>query len=232
MFSVKLDQFAGPMQLLLELIEKDDLDITTVSLAKVTEDYTAYVNANDVPSSELADFLVVAAKLIYIKSRAILPLAPEEEEEADALAAQLKLYREFVDATVHVDELIKANHIAYGRPPSAFRQTATSAFRPAANVSGESLYSAFQHLSKRLEPFFALQQSSLERVASVEERIKQIHRVLLDRARMTFRDITKGAASKVDVVVSFLALLELMKQRLIKAVQHGAFDEIELHRID
>ncbi len=72
----------------------------------------------------------------------------------------------------------------------------------------------------------------MERVASVEERIKQIHAVLLDRTRMTFRDITKGAASRVDVLVSFLALLELMKQRLITAVQSSEFGEIELQRME
>ena len=229
-FQVAIDQFAGPMQLLLELIEKEDLDITKVSLAKVTEDYLGYVNTHDVPSHELADFLVVAARLIYIKSRAILPLDPEEEEEADALAAQLKLYRQFVDATVHIDSLIRSPQTAYDRPRS-FVPSSTK-FRPPDNVTAETLGASFSDLVKRLEPFFALQQTSLQRVVSVQERIKQIHQVLIDRARMTFSDITKGSASRIDVVVSFLALLELMKQGLIKAVQMSAFEEIELRRID
>ncbi len=229
-FEVTLDQFAGPMQLLLELIEKEDLDITNVSLAKVTEDYLGYVNSHEVPSHELADFLVVAAKLIYLKSRAILPEDPEEEEEADALAAQLKLYREFVDATVYIDQLMTSSAVSYGRqrtyvPPE-------TKFRPPMNATMGELSTSFDELLKRLQPFFSLQETSMQRVASVEERIKQIHTVLLDRARMTFRDITKGAASRVDVLVSFLALLELMKQKLITAVQASEFGEIELHRVE
>ena len=229
-FNVSLDQFAGPMQVLLELIEKEDLDITTVSLSKVTEDYLAYVNAHDVPSHELADFLVVAAKLIYHKSRTILPTEPEEEEEADALAAQLKLYREFVDATVYIDQLVQSTATSFARPRSFVPTTAK--FRPPTNASVEGLSTSFSYLLKRLEPFFALQQTSMQRVASVQERIKQIHAVLLDRAQMSFGDITKGATSRVDVVVSFLALLELMKQKLIKAVQTSAFGEINLKRVD
>lgn len=229
-FEVALDEFAGPMQLLLELIEKEDLDITKVALAKVTEDYLGYVNSHEVPSHELADFLVVAAKLLYLKSRAILPENPEDEEEADALAAQLKLYREFVDATVYIDELIKSTSVSYARP-RAYVPPETK-FRPPQNATTNELSSSFEQLLKRLQPFFSLQETSMQRVASVEERIKQIHAVLLDRARMTFRDITKGAASKVDVLVSFLALLELMKQQLITATQDSHFGEIELHRIE
>ena len=229
-FEVKLDAFAGPMQVLLELIEKDDLDITTVSLSKVTEDYLGYVEAHDVPSSELADFLVVAAKLIYLKSRTILPEDPKDEEEADALAAQLKLYREFVDATVYIDKLVMSREISFARPRS-FVPTSTK-FRPPTNATIEGLSVSFGYLLKRLEPFFALQQTTMQRVASVQERIKQIHAVLLNRAQMTFGDITKGATSRVDVVVSFLALLELMKQKLIKAVQTSSFGEIELKRVD
>lgn len=229
-FEVTLDTFAGPMQLLLELIEKEDLDITKISLAKVTDDYLAYVNANDVPSTELADFLVVAAKLIYVKSRAIMPIEAQEEDEADALEAQLKLYREFVEATVFIDQLLKAEPVAYGRTRSVVVPEAR--FAPPTNVDVASLSSSFATLLKRLEPFFTLQQTSMQRVASVQERIKQIHDVLLERATMTFRDITKNSASRVDVIVSFLALLELMKQHIIHAVQSSAFGEIDLKRVE
>jgi segregation and condensation protein A len=72
----------------------------------------------------------------------------------------------------------------------------------------------------------------MQKVVSVQERIKQIRDVLLERAQMSFKDITKGAGSKIEVVISFLALLELMKQRVIHAVQTSAFGEIELKRVD
>lgn len=228
-FEVKLDEFAGPMQLLLEFIEKQDLDITTVSLAKVTEDYTAYLNSHDVPSHELADFLVIASKLIYLKSRVLLPVE-EEQEEPDVLAAQLKLYREFVEATQIIDSLARSERTAYARPRLLVAPTVK--FRPPAFLQAAQIQEAFSYLLKRLQPFFALQETSLERVASVQERLRQIHEALLNRARMTFGDVTKGAASRIDVVVSFLALLELMKQKLVRAVQSSAFGEIELTRVD
>ena len=230
-FEVQLEAFAGPLQLLLDLIEREKLTITEVSLAKVTNDYVKYVDEHDVPSTELADFLVVAAKLIYLKSRAIMPQVAPEDEEADALEAQLKLYREFVDATVYIDQLLKAQHVAFARPANA-RALPQPKFLPPENATAHTLSAAFDQLLKRLQPFFTLQQTSMERVVSVQERIKQIHEVLLSRATASFRDITKSAASRVDVVVSFLALLELMKQRLVKATQSGAFADIELKRVD
>ena len=85
---------------------------------------------------------------------------------------------------------------------------------------------------KRLEPFFALERAALERVVSVQERIGQIREAILERSRMTFRDVVRGAKSKVDVVVSFLALLELVKQRLVSVVQGDSFSDIEIKHVE
>ncbi len=231
-FEIKLDAFSGPLQLLLELVEKQDLPITEVALAKVTEDYLKHLEANEVPSSELADFLVVAARLLYLKSAAILPTPPAEEEDAGALAAQLKLYKEFVVATEYVDALYRAGRVSYGRPVNATKLPVVTAFRPPENATPSALQSLFATLLKRLEPFFTLQQTTMHKIVSVQERIKQIREVLLERAQMSFKDITKGAGSRIEVVVSFLALLELMKQKAIMAVQSSAFGDIELKRVD
>lgn len=229
-FEAKLDQFSGPLQLLLELIESEKMEITDVSLAKVTDDYLSHLDQQDVPSAELADFLVVAAKLLFLKSRAILPEPPIEEEGADTLAAQLKLYREFVAATEHIASLAMSGRVAHARPRTL--TVPEGKFLPPSNVNTNALTHAFEQLLKRLQPFFALRQASMEKVVSVQERIKQIRDVLLSRAQMSFRDIAGSASSRVDVVVSFLALLELMKQRVIHAVQKNAFGDIELKRVD
>ncbi|MEK7665338.1 MAG: ScpA family protein [Patescibacteria group bacterium] len=229
-FEAKLDAFSGPLQILLELIENKELEITNVSLAKVTDDYLVYLEKQDVPSEELADFLTIAARLILIKSHALLPEI-KLEEDADALASQLKLYKEFVTAAEHLERIYGEGRISFarGRTPAV---TEEIIFAPPSNVSIQSLQIAFLYLMKRLEPFFALRQVSMQKVVSVQERIKHIHEALKARAMMTFRDITAGAQSKLDVVVSFLALLELTKQRLVKVVQGVAFGEIELKRVD
>ena len=172
-FEVRLQQFSGPLQLLLEFIEKEDLPITEISLAEVTENYLRYLDANEVPPVELADFLVVATKLLLIKSKAILPPVPgEAEEDGSHLALQLKMYKEFVEISLKVEEL-------YGNTDKMFCRErisppAQQSFLPPPNVTTFVLQTAMQGLLRRLEPFFALQKASIERVVSVQQRIKEI----------------------------------------------------------
>jgi len=229
-FEVNLDQFSGPMQLLLELIEQEEVPITEVSLAKVTDDYLRYLNEHEVPPEELADFLVVATRLLLIKSKAILPtLQFEEEEDTGKLALQLKMYKEFIDASHHLEKLFGVSPM-FAR--DRIKQVVIEGFYPPKSVNNESLHKSFLRLLKRLEPFFVLQQTSLERVVSVKERITQIRDAILERSRLTFKEVVKGAKSKVDVVISFLALLELVKQKTVSTVQDGSFSDIQIIRSD
>ena len=102
MHEVKLEQFTGPLGLLLRLIEKEELDITELSLAKIADNYVDYIQANkNIPDEELADFLVLAARLLYIKSKALLPylVFDDPEDNEDDLERQLKMYQEFVTAS-------------------------------------------------------------------------------------------------------------------------------------
>ena len=226
-----MEKFSGPLQLLLEIIEKKDLEITTISLAQVTEDYLKHLKNNDVPTEELADFLQVAARLIYLKSAAIVPL-PQEEESANALAAQLKLYQEFVQATVYIHERLQERQMSFTRPISISQKQRPIEFHPPEQLEVRAIKNAFEFLLKRLQPFFTLQQTAMERVVSVQERIKEIQQVLLSRVSISFRDVTKGAKNRMEVIVSFLALLELMKQQIVHVVQSPPFEDIHLKRID
>jgi len=226
-YEVKLQQFSGPLQLLLELIEGKQLPITEVSLAQVADDYVRYVDAHDVPAEELADFLVIASRLLLIiKSQAILPLPTLDEEDASALADQLRMYKAFVDASKHLEMLVGAGQAMFVREKPAVIKT--EGFHPPQNADVPGLHGAFIGLLKRLEPFFALKQTSMERVVSVQERIREIRDAILERSRLTFHDIVGSATSKVEVVVSFLALLELMKQRVVLAVQKESFHDITI----
>ena len=229
-FEVALEKYSGPLQLLLDLIQREELPITEVSLTQVTEGYLAYINEHQVPTSELADFLVIASRLLLIKSRAILPQDDEPEEDASTLALQLRLYKLFSDAADHLEESYNGAHQSFGRakPTEAPKKD----FVIPEDVNVVSLQEAFSGLIKRLEPYFRLQQVTMERVISVQQRIAEIHDAILTRSRFYFHHILSRGATKEDVVVSFLALLELVKRQVIDVVQGDTFSDIEVTRID
>ena len=229
-FEVKLETFDGPLHVLLELIQAQELPITQVSLAHVTEKYLEYMNVHEVPPAEMADFLVVATKLLLLKSQAILPIEVQPEEDPSTLALQLRLYKEFVDASRTLEERFNSQMCSFERSmPDVVKLDLSEVVT---NLSKDDLREAFSNLLKRLEPFFKLQTAALERVVSVKERLREIHDAILSRTKMTFREIASAGKSKVDVVVSFLALLELVKQRMVHVIQSGVFHEIEIKRVD
>ncbi|MFA4844960.1 MAG: segregation/condensation protein A [Patescibacteria group bacterium] len=230
-FEVKLEKFDGPLHVLLELIQSAELPITEVSLSQVTEDYLHYIDEHDVPTSELADFLVIATRLLLIKSQAILPAPPDEQQEdASTLALQLRLYQEFVEASKHIEDL-------FNRSERSFERAQPDVVRPEGvevpvGLDANILHDSFQWILRRLEPFFRLQEATLERVVSVQERLREIHEAILSKARLTFAHFAGAGRSRVDVVVSFLALLELVKQRIVHVIQADTFHDIEIKRVD
>lgn len=231
-FSVEHQEFSGPLALLLGLIDEQKLVISEVSLAKVADEFLVYVDGNEVPSDELADFLLVASRLIYLKSRALMPYLKIDEEDAAAakLEDQLRLYQEFVAAAAKLEERYMVN-VMYRRPfvKQKFKiQDLTPEFTLPKNVTLESLFEAFKVVLKRLEPFFALQETSMERVKTVEERMGELKAVLATRAKVSFRDVIANAGSKVEIVVSFLALLELLRRKHLVAKQDDHAGEIVL----
>lgn len=226
-----METFDGPLHILLELIQAEELPITEVSLAQVTEGYLDYMNTHEVPSGELADFLVVAAKLLLLKSQAILPVEVETEmEDPSTLALQLRLYKEFVDASQEIENRFNARSQSYPRDKADVVNIDES--EVTTNLRPMDLRESFAGMLKRLEPFFKLQTAAMERVVSVKERLREIHEAVLARTKMSFRELARAGKSKVDIVVSFLALLELVKQRAVHVVQSGAFDDIEIKRVD
>ena len=228
-FAVSQEKFSGPLELLLALIEEKKLTITEVSLKSVADEYLAYLEANEVPSEELADFLLVASRLIYLKSRELMPYLRLDEEDAGAakLEDQLLLYREFVAAAVKLEERYLKTPL-YRRP--YVRPQREAQFAPGRALSAALLVDGYRTVLKRLEPFFALSQTSLERVKSIEERIEELTGALRAKATMRFKDVVAAAGSRVEVVVSFLALLELLRRRSIRATQSGHYGEIMIER--
>lgn len=230
-YLVKLEHFEGPLDLLLQLIEQEKLSITEVSLARVTDDYLTVIrSAKEIHPEELADFLVVAAKLILIKSQALLPGIELEAEEGPSLEEQLRLYKEFVDASKQIEMMLRKKRFMFGREKPFFERVPE--FSPPPKLTIAILADAFRQVLKNLEPLFKLPRAAIERAMSIQEKIGHIRAMILSRVAVKFNEILKTAKNKTEVIVSFLALLELVKQRVIDAKQDSLFHEIELNKYE
>lgn len=228
-FSVQQEAFQGPLALLLELIDERKLEITQVSLAQVADAFLVRMQEVEVPEEEMAEFLVVAARLIYVKSRELLPYVhfADEEEAADRLEDRLRAYKEFVDAAKRLEERW-GSAVMYARPVA--RAKRLEGFRPSGNITPEILQTAFLQILKRLAPFFALREQRMTRTVSVEERVRALRDALAVRAKMHFHEVVSGVTEKADVVVNFLALLEMLRRHEVRIVQEGAFEGIVIEK--
>lgn len=231
---VKIEQFEGPLTLLLQLIEEQKLDITQVSLSKVADQYLAYIHAE--PSwdpDELADFLVVAAKLLLIKSKVLLPNLDLGEDEGDVLALehQLKMLKRYREASATVDALFRQRRVAFAREKLP-RHCMPARFIAPPNLTATMLPTLFQKILERIAAFLPLPKSVIEKAASLEEKIRSIRDHLMERLSTTFQNLVSHGTTKTDIIVSFLAILELVKQRMVMVDQTHLFADIKIQKIE
>ncbi len=230
-YAVRLEQFEGPLELLLQLIEKEKLDITRVSLAVVADQYLEYIaRQGEVPLSHLAQFLSVASRLLLLKSRALLPLLEFTEEEEDSiedLEWQLREYRKFRDASVRLGLLFAKGERAKSRESFL---GAEIVFLPPSLVTADSLAEAFQSVLGEIPLLEKLEQEEIRNVISLEEKMLELRSTLASRMELSFRQMTTDVKDKLEIIVAFLAVLELVKQRFVRAEQTGSFQDIALHQ--
>lgn len=226
-YHFKLEQFEGPLDLLLKLIEEEKLDITTVSLSKVADEYLQYIRQLEhVNAEELADFLVVAAKLLLLKSRTLLPLLqPADEDEAD-LETQLKMYREYQIAAKAMQALIGQKRYMYVR--EANPALMEPIFSPPPSLDATGLRQIMLDVIAKIEPIVHIPDAVIERTMSIQEKITQISGLLRNAERTNFRSLLGEAKNKTEIIVTFLALLELIKQGDIQVQQSSTFEEISI----
>lgn len=236
-YQVKLQVFEGPFDLLLHLIAKRELDIYEVSLASITEEYLDYIKSMQELDLEVAtEFLIVAATLIEIKAARLLPGPPVDEESAlalserDLLIARLLEYRAFKDAAGRLASMIAENAGFVGRAAGPGREFDHLCPDLLARVKPADLAAiAARALSPK--PLVALDLSHITPIrASVAEAIATVLAVLADRPAVTFRELTKGCPTRIDVVVRFLAVLELFKRGEAEIDQTENFGEIRVRR--
>ena len=233
-YTVQLPVYAGPLDLLLQLIERDELDITKVALAQVTDQFLAYLRVLETLNlGDIADFLVIAARLILIKSEALLPRPverqPGEEDPADELARQLIAYKRYKQIAMSLHEREAAGLRTYLRlapPPKMESQL---------DLSGVTTL----HLLEAVRRAMALnpEKPSLGTVVAppkvtIRDQIRLIARTLqAGGGRASFQAMLANAQSRMEVMVTFLALLELIKRLKVDARQAQPFGEIELTTI-
>lgn len=231
-YAVKLEQFEGPLQLLLEMIEQEKLDISKVSLAKVTDSYLHFLDENpNIPIEELADFLVIASRLLLIKSRLLLPfLTPATEEEGGSdLESQLKIYREYLEASKRIEEMIGKRRFLFvhDRLPKV-----EVGFAPPKRLTTPQMREIMAAVIRRLEVVVKLPRAIVERTVSIHEKITHIRALISRVERISFRKLVQSAESRTEIVVSFLALLELIKQRQVFVSQDSIFEDITINRLE
>lgn len=240
--NIRTEQFEGPLDLLLQLIENQKMDITSMSLASVTEQFLEYVRTLLTPTStspdevgrggqeknplNLADFLVIAAKLLVIKSRALLPdleFAPEEEETAYDLTAQLLVYKKYKEVAKFLKKMDARRFQSWTRE-TEFHDRIT--FVPDLDVTSAVLSEALQKLARELKEILKLPEQILTEVVSITQKIEQIQKLITEKVQTTLSSLLKDSKSKTEVIVTFLALLELIKQRILTVEQTEMFADI------
>jgi segregation and condensation protein A len=225
--------YEGPLDLLLDLIERAELDITTVSLAIVTDQYLGHLHAlEEAQAEEISAFLVIAAKLIQIKSEALLPRPPVrepgEEDIGAQLVEQLVLYRRFKQ----IGEFLKA------REDRNLRTYLRSALPPKidsrldmSDITLDDFIAAAEAVFTREVEKKALGTVITAPKVTIREMIILISKKMGEEPHANFKDLLGENPSRIEVVVTFLALLELVKRYRVEAKQSGLFADIEIERM-
>lgn len=210
-YTVQLENYQGPLDLLLQLIERDQLDICDVSLAQVTSDYIAEVERLQISLLERDWFVDIASRLVLVKSRALLPIsdspieAMEGDSSAEDLAEQLELYKLYRDASRELQKLAK--NPSYLRTNKLSRDSSDKSY---SNLSAQRLNQAFEQAMQQLNTKQGLQQSfSPQRVDLRDARSRALKK-LRGQAGFTFDDFLEWSETRYELVVYFLCALELV----------------------
>jgi len=229
-YTIATPVYEGPLDLLLQLIERSELDITKLSLALVTNQYLIYIHQlTDLAADEVSAFLVIAAKLLQIKSEALLPRPPErepgEEDPGEALAKQLiayKRYREIAAILMQREEIGLRTYLRLAPPPKLEGNVDLT------GLSIEDITAAAQDIFADLNLADALKNVVPISRITIREKIYLITDSLRKSPNVAFRSLISKGHSRLEIVVTFLALLELIKRHLVRFSQEGLFGDISL----
>ena len=226
-FTIRAGEYEGPLEVLLDLIEKRKLLVNEISLAEVTDEYIQYVRTSpDFPMEDAANFVAVAATLLLIKSRSLLPeleLSTEEEEDVDDLKRRLEVYEKAREAARELTRLF-GRRVMLG----AGERKPEPMFAPSRDLDLTHLAEALETALSAREAEVKLPEARVRPMISIEEMMDDLKSRIERTLTLSFKEYTGSRTDKVEVIVSFLALLELVKQGSVEADQQGAFHDIQI----
>ncbi len=227
-YAIKTPVFEGPLELLLELIEKRKLLINEITLAKVTDDYIAHIRQlTEFPLKNTAVFILIASTLLLIKSKSLLPsleLTEEETEEIGDLEKRLALYQQYRQVGAGIGRIF-GKRILFSRQDAPVLPV----FSPDESMTLPNIVAALNQALANAPKPAQIPRAIIKKVVSLDEMIDRLAMRIQQSLRMSFREFSAAdKAERVEVVVSFLAMLELVKQGMIQVTQHGAFDDIHM----
>jgi segregation and condensation protein A len=235
-YKVKFEVFEGPLDLLLYLIKKEEVDIYQVNLTTLATQFIEYIDTMRLLDLEIAgEFLVMAATLMFIKSRELLPVDQQVETEGEddgedprwELIRQLVEYKKFKDAASELQSLEINQEDIFPRAPAKLDFPADNSVRPEVSIFDllSAVNEVLKRFNKREDP-----RDIFEDKWSVSEKIQELITALSERFSLKFSELFLNAASRPEIVVTFLALLELIRLKQIVAIQDEAFGDIQLCR--
>lgn len=240
MYQLTLEKFTGPLDLLLNLVEEQKLSINEISLAKIAEEYIKYLKSlEEMPKEELAAFLVIASTLMLIKSRSLIPnlkLSEEEEMDIKDLERRLRTYQFFKELSGHLRDFTKEKRHLFGREAYAGM---SAVFFPPEGVTAENLKKILKEILEFIPQKESLPEESILKTVSLEEKMDELKERVERFMEFSFSAIGAGSGQasdgdgkkdKLEVIVSFLAMLELIKQGFMIFEQKHLFGNIQLKR--
>ncbi len=232
-YEVHLKQFEGPLDLLLHLIEQAEVDIKDIFISEITSQYLAYMRGLDELDMDTAsEFIAMAANIVYIKSRSLLPKPPKEDDEEDpeeALIRQLTEYRAFKQASAMLDELCKQAQGIFTRLPEEFVLPPQEVILTESSV--DELREAFFAVLNREMPQQTIsplaQHVNADRF-TVRRQLVKIRKILLENNTIAFEELFEAGSPKLERIVTFMALLEMLVYGEIRIKQRAPFEPITL----
>ena len=241
-FKIKTEAFEGPLDLLLSLIEKRKLLINDISLAKVADDFINHIKSHEsFPIAQTAHFILIASTLLLIKSKSLLPtltLTEEENASIEDLELRLRQYKRFKELSVNIGKLF-GKKIIFAKSPSRHYSVI---FSPTDEITSGNLLEAVRRVVESLPKIEKLPKIIVQKIISLEDMIERLHKRITENLKLSFGEFTrphdgkvsKGSVHKaskedrVNIIVSFLAMLELVKQGIIDVSQASIHEDIDI----
>jgi len=234
-YTVNLPDFQGPLDLLLTLIQDQALDITKISLARVTDEYLAYIEIlKTINPTDLTDFLVIAARLVQIKSEVLLPKPPkltrdsDEEDVGEALARQLLAYKQFKEVAQQLrqTETLGERNFVRTAPPPKLKPTQPETI----NINLTMLLKSARRALAVTPPDPNVDDVVSREVVTIGQQMARIRDRLTTDNHLFFQQLLRPTYNKVEVIVTLLAVLELIKRQFVEVQQTTLFGEIVIHK--